>query len=216
MKRPGARLFVSSAMALLLVAPGSLAVFLPLKASAQTQPKKPAPKADKPAERPTTKPPVSALGKPPAQGGPPQPVTINADRMEAMKKEGLIVFQGKVEARYNNNLQYADQMEVYLDDRGEKVLRAVSTGNVKVVASDCRTGTSRRAEYYDAEQRIVLIGNARVWQDENVVQGERITMFLAEDRSIVEGGKESRVNVTFYPVNEEQGKKEASGKPRCP
>lgn len=216
MKRPGARFFVSSAMGLLLVHSGSLVDLQPPTATAQTQPKKPAPKADKPAERPPAKSPVSALSKPAVKDSPPQPVTINADRMEAMKKEGLIIFQGKVEARYNNNLQYADQMEVYLDDRGEKVLRAISTGNVKVVASDCRTGTSRRAEYYEAEQRIVLIGNARVWQDENVVQGERITMFLAEDRSIVEGGKESRVNVTFYPVNDEQGKKEASQKPRCP
>ena len=214
MKRPGVHSSVSWVVGLLLIVPISLVDIQPPKAAAQTQPRKPAPKADKPAERPAAKSPVSALSPP--KDSPPQPVTINADRMEAIKKEGLIIFQGKVEARYNNNLQYADQMEVYLDDRGEKVLRAISTGNVKVVASDCRTGTSRRAEYYDPEQKIVLIGNARVWQDENVVQGERITLFLAEDRSIVEGGRESRVNVTFYPSSEEQGKKEASQKPRCP
>ena len=44
-------------------------------------------------------------------------------------------------------------------------------------------GTARRAEYYDDDQRLVLIGDARVWQEDNVVTGERIAMFLADDRS---------------------------------
>jgi lipopolysaccharide export system protein LptA len=135
--------------------------------------------------------------------------------METLKKEGLIIFEGRVEARHNNNTQYADRMEVYLDDKGEKVLRAISTGNVKVIASDCRTGTARRAEYYDAEQKIILIGNARVWQDENVVQGERITMYMAEDRSVVEGGRDGRVAVTFYTNQNDQGKPSRPSKQAC-
>jgi lipopolysaccharide export system protein LptA len=182
---------------------GLLSVWLaPLHA--QSQPKKAPSKSEKPASL-----------KAPASDGKPQPLVINADRMETLKKEGLIIFQGRVEARHNNNTQYADQMEVYLDDRGEKVLRSISTGNVKIIATNCRTGTARRAEYYDDEQKIILIGNARVWQDENVVQGERITMFLAEDRSVVEGGPQSRVNVTFYPSQSEQAKGPAAPKPRC-
>ena len=57
--------------------------------------------------------------------------------------------------------------------RASAILRMISTGNVRIITEDCRTGTARRAEYYDADQRIILIGNARVWQDENVVTGER-------------------------------------------
>jgi lipopolysaccharide export system protein LptA len=94
-------------------------------------------------------------------------------------------------------------MEVYLDDKGERVLRIVSTGNVKIVTEDCRTGTAKRAEYYDDEQRLLLIGDAKVWQEENVVTGERISIWLAEDRSTVEGGSPQRVKSVFYPKREE-------------
>jgi lipopolysaccharide export system protein LptA len=199
-------------LALLLVG-GLFAIPFAPDSNGQSQPKKPAPKSGRSAaEAPTV---LSPLTSPSNPEGKSQPVTINADRMESLKKEGLIIFEGKVEARNNNNTQYADRMEVYLDDKGEKVLRTISTGNVKVIASDCRTGTARRAEYYDTEQKIILIGNARVWQDENVVQGERITMYLAEDRSVVESGRDGRVAVTFYTNQSDQGKSSRPTKKAC-
>jgi lipopolysaccharide export system protein LptA len=145
-----------------------------------------------------------------------QPVTVDADRMERYGKESLVVFTGNVVARQNNSVQYADRMEVYLDEKGDRILRTISTGTVKIVTRDCRTGTARRAEYHDLEQRVVLIGNARVWQEENVVTGERITIFLAEDRSVVEGGKQERVKAVFYPKREGPQGGDAKAGPRAP
>ena len=118
--------------------------------------------------------------------------------MERFGKESLIIFTGNVIARQNNSVQYADRMEVYLDEKGDKMLRTVSTGNVRIVTRDCKTGTAKRAEYFDLEQRVVLIGDARVWQDDNVVSGDTITIFLAQDRNVVLGGKQERVKAVFY------------------
>lgn len=131
-----------------------------------------------------------------------QPVIVDADRMESLKREGLIIFTGSVVARQDRSTQYADRMEVYLNEKGDKIIRSVSTGNVRIVTKDCRIGTARRAEYDDAEQRIVLIENAKVWQEDNVVTGERITIHLAEDRSVVQGGSQSRVKAVFYPKDD--------------
>lgn len=128
-----------------------------------------------------------------------QPVTVDADRMERFGKESLVIFTGNVVARQSNSVQYADRMEVYLDEKEDRLIRAVSTGNVKIITRDCRTGTARRAEYYDLEQRVVLIGDARVWQQDNVVTGDTITIYLAQDRSVVEGGKQERVKAVFHP-----------------
>ena len=89
-------------------------------------------------------------------------------------------------------------MEVYLDAKGDRVVRGVATGNVRIITRDCRMGTAKRAEYYDDEQRVVLIGSARVWREDNVVTGERITMYLAEDRNVVDGGPGGRVKGVFY------------------
>ena len=98
----------------------------------------------------------------------------------------------------------ADRMEVYLDDKGERVLRIVSTGNVKIVTEDCRTATARRAEYYDDDQKLLLIGDAKVWQEDNVVTGEEIEFFLADDRSTVKSGPQGRVKSVFYPKRDEE------------
>jgi lipopolysaccharide export system protein LptA len=141
-----------------------------------------------------------------------QPVTIDADQMESLKKEGLVIFTGNVVVKQNNSVHYADRMEVYLDERDEKVHRIISTGNVKIITKDCRIGTARRGEYYDDEQKVLLVGNARVWQEDNIVTGERITMFLAEDRSVVQSGSQGRVQAIFYPKSEEQKKKDLLAK----
>jgi lipopolysaccharide export system protein LptA len=136
------------------------------------------------------------------QDGRNAPVTVDADQLENIQKEGLVVFSGNVVATQNSSTVWADRMEVYLDDKGDRIVRTVSTGNVRILTRDCRSGTANRAEYYDAEQRVVLIGNARVWRDDNVVTGERITIYLAEDRSVVEGSQQERVKAVFYPKSQ--------------
>jgi lipopolysaccharide export system protein LptA len=94
-------------------------------------------------------------------------------------------------------------------------VRTVSTGNVRIVTRDCTTGTAQRAEYSDLEQRMVLIGNARVWQEDNVVTGQTITIFLSQDRSIVQGGTQERVKAVFYPRDEQPGGRAGRAQTPC-
>src|SRR5437879_3821343 len=124
-----------------------------------------------PSGAPATPPPAAPAAKKDDKS---QPVTVDADKMDRYGKESLIVFTGNVVARQNNSVQYADRMEVYLDEKGDKILRTVSTGGVRVITRDCRTATAKRAEYFDLEQRVVLLGNGRVWPDDNVVSGHTI------------------------------------------
>jgi lipopolysaccharide export system protein LptA len=144
------------------------------------------------------------------------PVVVDSDSLESMQKEGLSVFKGNVVAKQNNSVQYADRMEVYTDSKTDRIERVVSTGNVRIITRDCRMGTAGRAEYYDAEQRVVLIGNARVWKGNDIVTGERITMYIAEDRSLVEGGKQERVKAVFYQDRPKTETKFGPEGPICP
>jgi len=150
--------------------------------------------------------PVAATTPPAASKAQPgQPVTVDADKMERFGKESLTIFTGNVVARQNNNVQYADRMEVYFDEKENQILRTVSTGNVRIITRDCRTGTARRAEYYELDQRVVLKGNARIWQEDNVVSGDTITIFISQDRMIVEGGKQGeRTKGIFYPRDDKK------------
>jgi lipopolysaccharide export system protein LptA len=171
---------------------------------AQTQAPAPAPRSGGAAAPPAAAKPAPAKSGDKAAGPRSNaPIVIDADRMEAFKKEGLVVFTGNVVAKQESSVQNADRMEVYLDDKSERVLRIISTGNVKIVTEDCRTGTAKRVEYYDDDQKLLLIGEAKVWQEDNVVTGERIVMYLADDRSEVEAGPQGRVKSVFYPKRDE-------------
>jgi lipopolysaccharide export system protein LptA len=146
-----------------------------------------------------------------------QPVTVDSDKMERFGKESLVVFTGNVVARQNGSVQYADRMEVYLDEKGDRILRTVSTGNVRIITRDCRTGTARRAEYFDLDQRVVLSGNARVWQEDNVVSGESVVIYISQDRSVVQGGGQERVKAIFYPRDDKKdGAKDATAAAKKP
>ena len=142
-----------------------------------------------------------------------QPVTVDADRMERFGKESLVIFTGNVIARQDNSVQYTDRMEVYLDEKGDRILRTVSKGNVRIVTKDCKTGTAQRAEYFELQKLMKLIGDARVWdQDNNVVTGDTIDIYLSEDRSVVQGGTGGRVKAQFFPRDEADGSKSEQAK----
>jgi lipopolysaccharide export system protein LptA len=173
----------------------------------------PRPRATTPVSKPAPKPTESDKAKDDDKNA---PVIVDADSLDSFQKQGLAIFKGNVIARQNNSVQYADKMEVYTDSKTDRVERVVSTGKVRIITRDCRMGTAERAEYYDAEQRMVLIGNARVWRDADVVTGERITIFIAEDRSVVEGGKQERVKAVFYQSGQSRPKSEIKFGPSGP
>lgn len=62
-----------------------------------------------------------------------------------------------------------------------------ATGRVNIEKENGRA-TCDKAVYYQDEQKIVLTGSPVAWEKGTRVSGKQITMFLVEDRSVVEGG----------------------------
>jgi lipopolysaccharide export system protein LptA len=173
-----------------------LVLLIPAVSGAQSAPK--SQPATKTSAAPASQPAGSGAASKTQPSANSLPLTIDSDKMERYGKASLVIFSGNVVARRDNSVQYADRLEVYMDEKGDRVLRTVSTGSVRIITKDCRTGTAQRAEYFDLDQRVVLSGNARVWQDDNVVSGDTITLYVAQDRTIVEGAKQERVKGIFY------------------
>lgn len=78
----------------------------------------------------------------------------------------------------------------------QTVSRIEATGKVRIQKEDGRA-TCHRAVYYADEEKIVLTGDPVAWEKGTRVAGEKITMFLAENRSVVEG--QSRVLIESAP-----------------
>jgi len=134
------------------------------------------------------------------------PITISADTLEVDRKTRVAIYRGNVAANdQGRGLSIlADQIEFFFDDRMEEVDRAAATGNVRLTYGE-RRGVAERAEYFPAESRAVLVGNPKVWQENDVITGCRITLLLREDRSQVDGCDGQRVNAVLYPKRGEGG-----------
>ncbi|MEJ2200897.1 MAG: LptA/OstA family protein, partial [Desulfuromonadaceae bacterium] len=60
-----------------------------------------------------------------------------------------------------------------------------------------RVATAEQAVYFSKEGQIVLTGSPEVHQGQDLIQGDEITFFLNEERSIVTGQKGGRVTAVF-------------------
>ena len=132
-----------------------------------------------------------------------EPIVITANRMEAEKLGDKVTFTGDVTLKKEGMTLYSDSMIVFYDVPSKDINEIDALGNV-VVRKEGRVALANKASYYSREEKIVLTGDARIIENENQLGGERITLFMRDDRSIVEGGK-----VLFY-----QDKQQTEGRKR--
>lgn len=72
------------------------------------------------------------------------------------------------------------------------VNRIEAMGNVKIEKEN-GNATCRKAVYFSDDEKIILTGDPVAWEKGTRVSGRQITMYLAEDRSVVEGGSHVRI-----------------------
>jgi lipopolysaccharide export system protein LptA len=133
-----------------------------------------------------------------------KPINIDSDTVEANQKQNTITFAGNVVAKQEDVTLYANTLVVHYQSENEnrKIKEIIASGNVKIVQLD-RRATSRKATFYQDENKVVLDGDAVVRDGENVIRGDRVIYYVNEERSIVEGGKGNRVNTTITPAQKE-------------
>lgn len=80
-------------------------------------------------------------------------------------------------------------------------------GHVKITRGD-RVALSDKAVYLaQAKPRVIILtGEPRIWRNKDVLTGKKITVFLDDDFSIVEGGDKQRVNATFFQKSKDAPK----------
>lgn len=134
------------------------------------------------------------------------PIHIKSNRMEAMDKNGTVVFKGNVIAVKGDLTINADRLDVIYTEKktGSKegkqrrvLKKIVATGHVKIVQGK-KVGTGQKAVYDKRAEKLVLTGDAQVWEGSNRIKGNRITLYINEDRSVVESSGSQKVEATVY------------------
>ena len=141
--------------------------------------------------------------------------TVISQKMTFKNQESQAVFDGAVVLTRGTLVVYSDRMVVSFrnQDSGPEakaaktpanpakgpdtvsnraVTQIEATGRVKI-ERDAGNATCQKAVYYRDEDKIVLTGDPVAWDKGTRVSGKRITMFLAEDRTVVQGGSHVRI-----------------------
>lgn len=161
-----------------------------------------------------------------------EPIHIIADRLEVDNKARQAQFIGHVRAQQGDVTLHSDTLTItYVSEKreegspsdkkkgeqfleagreGERIEKIIARGKVRLIQGN-RTAEGDEAIFFSEERKIVLTGNPVIRQAQDHISGERVTVFLDKEISIVEGKGESRVKAVIHP---EKGLKGPPGEKR--
>jgi lipopolysaccharide export system protein LptA len=135
-------------------------------------------------------------------------IHITSDKMVLESNAEYVEFMGNVRATQEESVLTGNSLKVFyqggLDKNKESfvgeesIKKIVAKGNVKIIFED-KIATAQQATYTTASRILVLSGpDATIISGKDSISGEKITFYRADDRVIVESGKEKRVKAVFF------------------
>ena len=133
------------------------------------------------------------------------PIDITSDSVETFTKDNLILFKGNVMARQKDMVIYADSLEAVIIEDGKGIEKVIADGRVKI-QQGVRVASCQKAIFYNLDKRVVLTGDPKVWEGDNIVSGEEIIFDIEQNRIEVKGGASGRGKVRIIPQEETEKK----------
>lgn len=127
-------------------------------------------------------------------------LSVTSSKMTLKNQQNSILFEGDVVVERDSSTLKANSVEVIFtggvrEEGGADLLekkRELSTitakGDVKFVQG-ARTILADKVIYYRNEEKMIFSGDPNVHEGQDELKGKKITVFLKEDRVIVEGGE---------------------------
>jgi lipopolysaccharide export system protein LptA len=137
------------------------------------------------------------------------PIYITADWMEADQAKYSIMYKGRVVTVQNTMTMRSETLTAFYDPQTKQMKQIIAEGKVNATQGD-RIATGERAVFDDKTKTVTLTGNPVMRQGNNQVSGVKVIYFTEEDRSIVEGDRNTRVTATIFP-DELKGQNSAGG-----
>ena len=126
------------------------------------------------------------------------PIQIKSNELVSDSASKTATFVGKVVARQGDVAIYSERLVISYGAANQDVEKVEAFGNVRIVQGS-RHGEAAHAIYDNKGGKIILDGNPKVSQGNNVITGKVITYFVDEQRSVVTGSPESRVEAVIHP-----------------
>jgi lipopolysaccharide export system protein LptA len=131
-----------------------------------------------------------------------KPVKITSKSMEADNKRNMVTFKGNVIVKQEDIVISSDLMKVSYEPKGG-INKVEASGNVKM-SQENRIATGKKLIFFNPEQKIVMTGKPKIWQGDNLISCEKVTVLLEEDKIFFEG----KVDSIIYPRSMQEEPKE--------
>ena len=140
------------------------------------------------------------------------PIVIKSDTLEFDHQRKMVTFTGNVDAKRDDWTIVCRKMVVFYVEKNKepsqkdslKIEKIVAKGDVRITRQSGGLVTAQEATYYWDEERVVLTGKPVVQQGDDFVEGTVVTLFLKENRSVVEGSGDTRVRAVISPRSEKR------------
>lgn len=148
------------------------------------------------------------------QKGDQGPIVIRSKTLEMNDARKVVIFEGAVDAKRGDFKINCRKMVVHYESASQqkegakteaKINKIVSTGDVKILRDQGGLATAEKAVYYQADETLVLTGKPIVRKGNDSVEGDRIIIFLRENRSVVEGSEDKKVKAVIFPGKDKKG-----------
>ncbi len=127
------------------------------------------------------------------------PIAVSADQMEFDYRAHVLRYSGNVVVTQADMKLESDALTVALDSGVQnRVKQVVAEGRVHL-SQGTRSATAGRAEFDQMRNTVVLSDNAVLHDGPNEVSGDRVVVYLNQERSVVQGGN-GRVKALLYPA----------------
>lgn len=127
-----------------------------------------------------------------------QPIKIKSNELFTDNSNRTATFVGNVSARQGDMTIYSDKLVINYSEKDKDVEKVEAFGNVRVVQGN-RQALAGHALYENRAGKIILDTSPRVFQGDDVVSGKTITYFVDEQKSVVTGGTDARVEAVIHP-----------------
>jgi lipopolysaccharide export system protein LptA len=147
-----------------------------------------------------------------------EPIHIRSHDLEFFYNQKRIIYRGSVVATQGDSTLKSSTLTVMYEDvapapatqevgtantsKGQKIKEIIAEENVEIT-STTRRATCNKAVFSDAARTITLTGNAILRDEANEVTGQKVTIYVDEGRTTVEGDPK----MVLTPKQEDKRKK---------
>lgn len=143
-----------------------------------------------------------------------QPIAVRSDKLEFSYRDRLLTYTGDVVVTQGDLTLRADTLQATISADGTDRLETITALGAVEVSQGNRTASGGRAVFNQRLRTVELSQDAVLTEGPNKISGDRVTVYLDEERSVVEGGN-GRVQALLFPGENLDGLAPSSaGEPR--